>query len=451
MKHPVRAFRTAAFSAMTAVMLFIGSTLPVATTAGAQVPGFPDEPIYNVDCVNGMAGPFRCHQIDLKAFLPPDEWGGGPSSQYGGPGNDVWGWTDPQTGAEWVIMGRADGTSFIDISDPASPVFVANLPKAGVPELHSDMKVYKNYAFVVSEFPDNGMQVFDLTRLRDIDYDDAPVTVDMDAHYTLFDNAHDIVIDEDSGFAYAVGTGSSGGVNPCTASLHMIDIRDPLNPTYAGCYNEDGYTHDAQCVTYRGPDQRFQGREICFLAQPNGIDRVTVVDVTDKSNPVMLSSAPQGDPRSYSHQGWLTPDQRYFIHNDESDEIRFGGRTRTRIFDVQDLTDIKLHSVYHGETHAADHNLYTKGNYVYLTNYFDGLRLVTTSKIDKVGPPAPDTPTVPNNTGMREVACFDTDPTRDDIPGFGGVWSNYPYFKRDIVAVSGFDGLWILQVQSPSA
>ena len=112
MKHPVRALRSAAFSAVAAVMIFIGTTLPAAITAGAQV-GFPDEPIYNVDCVNGMAGPFRCHQIDLKAFLPPDEWGGGPTSQYGGPGNDVWGWTDPQTGAEWVIMGRADGTSFI--------------------------------------------------------------------------------------------------------------------------------------------------------------------------------------------------------------------------------------------------------------------------------------------------------------------------------------------------
>jgi choice-of-anchor B domain-containing protein len=351
------------------------------------------------------------------------------------------------SGSSW----RADGTSFIDISDPAAPVFVADLPKAGVFELHSDMKVYKDHAFIVSEFANNGVQVFDLTRLRDIDYDDAPVTVDMDAHYQLFGNSHNIVIDEDSGFAYAVGTGSSGGVNPCTASLHMIDIRDPKNPTYAGCYNEDGYTHDAQCVTYKGPDVRFHDREICFLSQPNGIDRVTVVDVTDKSNPVMLSSAPQGDPRSYSHQGWLTPDQRYFLHDDESDEIQFGGRTRTRVFDVQDLTDIKLHSVYHGETHAADHNLYTKGRHAYLTNYFDGLRLLNITKIDQVGPPAPDTPTVPNNTGVREVGCFDTDPTRDDIPGFGGVWSNYPYFDDNIVAVSGFDGLWILQVQPPSA
>jgi choice-of-anchor B domain-containing protein len=447
MKHPVRALRSGAFG-VAAVLVLLGGLLPAATTANAQDPEIPDDPIYDEPCVGGMAGPFPCHGIDLKAFLPPDEWGDGPSSQYGGPGNDVWGWTDPQTGAEWVIMGRADGTSFIDISDPTNPVFVADLPKAGEPELHSDMKVYSDHAFIVSEAANNGMQVFDLTRLRDIDYDDAPVTVDMDAHYQLFWNAHDIVIDEDSGFAYAVGTGSSGGINPCTASLHMIDIRDPLNPTYAGCYNADGYTHDAQCVTYTGPDTRFTGREICFLAQPNGIDRVTVVDVTDKSNPVMLSSAPQGDPRSYSHQGWLTPDQRYFIHNDESDEIRVPGRTRTRIFDVGDLTNIKLHSVYHGETHAADHNLYTKGNLVYLSNYFDGLRVVNFSKINRVGPPVPDSPTLPNNTGLQEVGCFDTDPTRNDIAGFGGVWSNYPYFEDRIVVVSGFDGLWILQRQA---
>ena len=595
MKLPLRARRRVTFLCVATALLLIGAFLP-ATVAGAQVPEppeeMPDEPIYDEPCVGGFAGPFPCHRIDLKAFLPPDEFGGGPSSGFGGPGNDSWGWTDPATGQEWVIMGRADGTSFIDISDPVSPVLVADMPRHMTNALWSDIKVYKNYAFVVKEGAGNGMQIFDLTRLRDIDYDDAPVTVGPDAHYGRFGNSHNVFINEDTGFAYAVGTtggipgeptnivtidppssaageygaegasfgpafdeaGVSGDVvlvddgvdtttdgceplvgfpagsialidrgtcpfvqkagnaqaagasamivannaagapftmggsdpsitissamislddgntikaglpasgavsknpegNPCQVGLHIVDIRDPLNPTFAGCFDQDGGSHDVQCVVYNGPDARFRGREICFNSS-NGLDigpRLTVVDVTDKSDMEILSRTFEGEPDAFSHQGWLTGDQRYFVHDDESDEIQHGGRTRTRVFDVSDLTDVFVHSVYHGETHAADHNLYIKGNIAYEANYFDGLRLINISKIDQTGAPHPDTPTLPNNTGMREVGCFDTDPTRNDTPGFGGSWSNYPFYKDGIVAVSGFDGLFILQVQPPTA
>ena len=594
MKRPLRARRGVALLSVAAVLLLIGAFLP-ATVAVAQDPPqppeeMPDEPIFDEPCVDEFAGPFPCSGIDLKAFLPPDEFGGGPSSGFGGPGNDSWGWTDPATGKEWVIMGRANGTSFIDISDPASPVLVADMPRHMTDALWSDIKVYKNHAFVVKEGFGNGMQVFDLTRLRDIDYDDAPVTVGPDAHYGRFGNSHNVFINEDTGFAYAVGTtgevpgqstnfltidppssaegtyamtgsnfgpafpaaGVSGDIvlvndgvgttidgceslvgfpdgaialverggcnftvkaanaqaagasamivynnspanpitlggtdpsitipsgmisqadgstvvgglpatgtvtpnpdaNPCRTGLHMVDIRDPLNPTFAGCFDQDGGSHDVQCVVYRGPDRRFRGREICF-ASNNGLDlgpRLTVVDVTDKSNPEILSRTFEGAPAAFSHQGWLTTNQRYFIHDDESDEIQNGGLTRTRIFDVSNLTDVFVHSVYHGETHAADHNLYIKSGRAYLTNYFDGLRVVNLGNVNQRGDPHPDTPTLPNNTALQEVACFDTDPTRNDIPGFGGSWSNYPFFEDGIVAVSGFDGLFILQLQAP--
>ena len=43
--------------------------------------------------------------------------------------------------------------------------------------------------------------------------------------------AHNIVINEDSGFAYA--TGSNGGDDTCGGGLHMIDIHDPENPQFA--------------------------------------------------------------------------------------------------------------------------------------------------------------------------------------------------------------------------
>jgi choice-of-anchor B domain-containing protein len=433
------------------------SALQADVSSVAELPRIGHKP-----CVQGNAGPFRCQRADLMSFLPMSELGGGPGSIYGGPGNDVWGWTDPQTGKEWVIAGRSNGTSFVDISDPKNPVFVANLPAAGVTELHSDMKVYKDHAFIVKDHRDNGIQVFDLTRLRDIDYDDAPITVDEDAFYAGISNAHNIAINEDTGFAYAVGaTRDVAGVPAChDGGLHMVDIREPKNPTFAGCFDDDGYTHDVECVIYNGPDDRYQGRELCFAANPSSpevVDALTIVDVTDKSSPVLVGKVFEGEPNTYSHQGWLTADQRYFLLQDESDNgsssQAIPGRTRARVIDVTDLTEPFLQSVYHSETRAPGHNQYARGRYMYNANYIDGLRIVDITKIDHPGDEfAPETPSAPDHQGLREVACFDTDPFRDDMGVFpngrtawGGSWSSYPYFKSRVVVVSGFDGLFLVK------
>jgi hypothetical protein len=61
------------------------------------------------------------------------------------------------------------------------------------------------------------------------------------AHMAGFGKAHNIFINEDSGFAYVVGA------TDCSAGLYMIDISDALSPSFVGCFGEDGYTHDVQC------------------------------------------------------------------------------------------------------------------------------------------------------------------------------------------------------------
>jgi choice-of-anchor B domain-containing protein len=125
--------------------------------------------------------------------------------------------------------------------------------------------------------------------------------------YRRVNSVHNIVINEESGFAYAVGA-SSGG-ETCGGGLHMIDIREPKNPQFAGCFSDPqtgrastGYSHDAQCVMYRGPDERYSGREICLGANETAL---SIADVTDKANPQALSRASYPNV-AYSHQGWLT-------------------------------------------------------------------------------------------------------------------------------------------------
>ncbi|MDP8988437.1 MAG: choice-of-anchor B family protein, partial [Actinomycetota bacterium] len=277
-------------------------------------------------CSEGFAGPYPCSNVDLLAYLPLSDIGGTRSNSAA---NDIWGWTDPATGKEYAIVGRVFGTSFVDISDPTRPVYLGQLPTHGpFGSSWRDIKVYANHAFIVSEATNHGMQVFDLTQLRNVSQ--PPVTFSETAHYKKMSSAHNIAINEASGFAYIVGASGRTG---CSGGLHMVDIRKPTSPSFAGCFSADGYTHDTQCVLYDGPDADHRNREICFNSNE---DTVTIVDVTDKSRPVQLSRTGYAGS-AYTHQGWLTEDRRYFLLDDELDEQNFAHNTRTRVWDVSDL------------------------------------------------------------------------------------------------------------------
>ena len=126
-------------------------------------------------CVDGMAGGYPCDNIDLLSVLPSSALGGGDM-------NDIWGWVDPQDGKEYVILGRTNGTSFIDISDPINPIYLGNLAPSGSNSIWRDIKVDGNYAYIVSEASGHGMQIFDLTKLGAVT--SPPVTFSEDAHYT---------------------------------------------------------------------------------------------------------------------------------------------------------------------------------------------------------------------------------------------------------------------------
>ncbi|HUE76606.1 MAG TPA: choice-of-anchor B family protein [Longimicrobiales bacterium] len=422
------------FGAGAAVILRRGESAwqPVAKVA-SEPESLPAVTGAEVRCEGGEASAFDCSAVDLQAFLPVKDIGGARGVRL----NDVWGWTDPSSGREYAIVGRIDGTSFVDISDPSNPRYLGDLPmtEGSNTAVWRDMKVYANHAFIVADGAgQHGMQVFDLTRLRDLR--DAPATFDEDALYTNIASAHNIVVDTASGFAFAVG--ARGGGVTCGGGLHMIDVRDPKSPSFAGCFADaqtgrasTGYSHDAQCVTYDGPDEDYRGRQICLAANETAL---SIADVTDKDNPVAVSRAAYPNV-GYTHQGWLTEDQRYFFMNDELDELQGKvSRTRTLVWDVTDLDDPQLVTEFMGTTEASDHNLYIRGNTMYQSNYQAGLRVIDISD--------PENP--------REVGYFDTVPYGENAAGFGGSWSNYPYFPSGtIVVTSGNEGLFILKKRGP--
>ncbi|CAN5892896.1 choice-of-anchor B family protein [soil metagenome] len=383
-----------------------------------------------VDCQDGQAAHFECKDVTLLSFVPVQSIGGTRGVEL----NDIWGWTDPETGKEYALVGRVDGTSFVDISDPENPSYVGQLPKTeGSPgAAWRDMKVYQDHVFIVADNSGaHGVQIFDLTRLRDVT--NPPQTFTEDAHYDRIHSAHNIAINEETGFAYSVGNGEGG--DTCGGGLHMINIQDPQNPQFAGCFSDPntgiqktGYTHDAQCVVYQGPDADHKGREICFGSNETAL---SIADVTDKQNPVPIAVAEYPNV-AYTHQAWLTDDHRYLLMDDEGDEIAgLVDHTRTLIWDVSDLDDpIVLKEFLNPNSTAVDHNLYVKGDKVYQSNYVQGLRILDISDIEN----------------PEEVGFFDTVPTGDNSPRFDGSWSNYPYFESGtIIVTSGKEGLFLLR------
>jgi choice-of-anchor B domain-containing protein len=389
----------------------------------------PLQAAVNTTCTGAAAG-FPCSNVDLVAFVPLPSLGGERGAEL----NDIWGWTDPETGKEYALVGRQDGTSFVDLSDPENPVLVGVLPRTeGVPgSVWRDIKVYKDHAFIVADGADaHGMQVFDLTRLRGVS--NAPATFTPETTYHNIHSAHNIVINEDTGFAYTVG--NSGGGETCGGGLHMIDIRDPRNPTFAGCFSDPstgrqktGYTHDAQCVLYHGPDEEYRGREICFGSNETAL---SIADVTDKAAPVALSMAEYPNV-GYTHQAWLTEDHHYLLMDDELDELNgLVDHTRTLIWDVSDLDDpVLIKEFLNPNNTSSDHNQYVLGDKVFQSNYVGGLRVIDISDIQN----------------PYEAGFFDTVPWGENAPGFDGSWSNYPYFKSGVIVVtSGDEGLFLLK------
>lgn len=217
----------------------------------------------------------------------------------------------------------------------------------------------------------------------------------------------------------------------------MVDARDPKQPTFAGCYTDNtnarGYTHDAQCVIYHGPDTRYQGRQICVGSNEAEIN---IADVTDKSRPVPIGRGSYPNV-AYAHQGWFDEQHQYFYMGDEADEIQGNvAGTRTIVWDLSELDDPVVVKEYIGPVQATDHNLFIKDDRVYMSNYGSGLRVVDIS--DRENP--------------QEVAFFDSAPVGDNEAGTSamasGAWSNYPFFESGLVVFTSVrEGLFIVRVK----
>lgn len=381
-----------------------------------------------IRCTDGEAGGFPCADVDLLSFLTIESLGG----QSGERVSDIWGWSDAETGAEYALVGRTTGVVIVNVTDPANPVVIGTIPAN--PSGARDIKTYADHMFFTGDGAgDHGLVVFDLARLRSLE--SVPATLEPDTVYHGMASAHNLAINTESGFAYVVR--SSGGGETCGGGLHMVDIRTPRNPQFAGCYTDTegllavGSGHDTQCVNYHGPDANYRDRELCFASNETVM---RIVDVTDKSDPQIVGSASY-PAQAYIHQGWLTDDHAFFYMDDELDELVGNTeRTRTLVWDLTELDDPTYAGELLGPDASTDHNLYIDGDRMYQANYQAGLRVIDIS----------------DRTAPVEIGHFDTTPYGANPPGFNGAWTAYPYFDSGTVIVSSMqEGLFVLRPVRP--
>ena len=194
----------------------------------------------------------------------------------------------------------------------------------------------------------------------------------------------------------------------------MFDIsQDPENPIYLGVF-DDYYLHDGMV----------RGDTLWGSVIYEGL--VAAIDVSDKSNPVILGSALT--PNTFTHNSWVSDDGNYVF---TTDEVTGGSIAAVDVTNVNDMMVIDQIQSWSPQVDVIPHNTHVNGNYLVTSYYCDGVTVVDASD--------------PYN--LQEVAYYDTS---DSTGGtFSGAWGAYPWLpSKNILVTDRQEGLHILSIDN---
>lgn len=309
--------------------------------------------------------------------------------------NDIWGYVDEE-GNEYALVGTTKGTSVVNVTDPENPIEIFWEP--GTDNIWRDLVTWGDYAYISTEASD-GLLIIDLSPL--------PHSTNLPVNYyhgnggISLSRAHTVFAD--AGYCYLFGSNAGNG------GVQILDIHtDPMNPIIVGEF-DNWYCHDG-----------FVQNDTMYLAHIyHGF--FSIVDVTDKSNPVLLGT--KNTPSSFTHNVWPTPDGNFAF---TTDEVSGAYITSYDISDPSDIIELDRIQSSPGKN-VVPHNTHFINNFIVTSYYSDG---VTIHDV-----------THPYN--MIEVGNFDTYPYQTN--GFDGCWGAYPYLPSgNILATDREYGLFVL-------
>ncbi len=318
-----------------------------------------------------------------------DFWNG--RDTYG----DCWGYTDTAGNEYALICARNEGVSIIDLStNPISEVGFLNPIVPG--RDHKDVKIYKNYAIVISE--GESTQIFDISDVT------APVQVSTIAH-DFGSGAHNCKVEGD--YLYIMGDHNIGG-------LLIYDISTPSSPMFVSSF-EPYYYHDIDIYN-----------DTLYAASIFGIG-IDVLDISNKAAPSLITTF--NYTGSGAHNVAVLDSGRYVAIGDE-----IGTGQHTRIFDVQNLGSVTKVADIIVNPLASAHNCYEKNGILYIAHYTEGLQIYDVS----------------NPASPVKIGHYDT--YLESGFGYEGNWNVYPYLPSGKILLSDIQsGLYVVELSEPDS
>ena len=312
-----------------------------------------------------------------------NQYDGGGSSGFDY--NDVLGYRAAD-GREVALLGTWNGTSFVETTDPTKPVELAYI--AHSPSLWSDMSVWKDYVYVVTDqSAGGGLQIIDVSDLSNIH---------VAGSYLGFNTAHSIFIDQSAGHIYCCGT---------NVGLVILDLANPIAPTLITTYTNQ-YVHE---VTAQDGLAHFS--EIYA-----GTFRLTDVSAL----PTIKTLSAVITPAAFTHSATVDEDDKLVGITDEIRGAKFV------LYDIGDPANVVQRSTFVENPDGILHNVFLADGVVQLSAYAEGYVALDVSD--------PDHPI--------RLGSYDT--WSGSSGNYNGAWGVYQQPSGTIYLSNIEDGLWVL-------
>lgn len=306
--------------------------------------------------------------------------------------NDIWGYADA-AGNEYALVGLVDGISIVNVTNPFAPFEIYYIDEPN--SIWRDLRYYNGYVYAVDDQGGSGMIIIDMTNPSNISHTYWTTTGGGNSNFT---RCHNIFIDE---FGYAFLYGCNNGVPTSQKGAIMLDLNtNPTNPQFVGFYNQN-YIHDA-----------YVKNNIMWAAEIYQ-GHVAVVDVSNKSNPVVLATV--NTPDNFTHNCWVNDTGDVLFTTDEVSGAYVG------VYDVSDLSNItELDRVQSNPgTNVIPHNTFCVGDFIITSYYTDGVIIHDATRPDNV----------------IKIGAYDTAPNYSGSQ-FEGCWGVHPYLPSGVVLAS---------------
>ena len=272
-----------------------------------------------------------------------------PESTYGIRYQSCWGYVDA-LGNEYGIIGSTAGTYIVDVTDPTHLVQHTYIPHRQTDCIWHEYKTYQNYLYIISDDggnPTNSLQIVDMSYLPDSVhkvYDDT----------TIFVHAHTQYIDGEHWYVASVSR-KNGVFYP----MAVYSLSNPESPILLRALSQDfpniSSVHDMFVI-----------HDTIYASC--GYQGLFIFKYDEPTNTFIQLGALPGNSNNYNHSSFISKDHTTLYVCEEVP----AGRP-VQVVDITDISNPALLSTFITNAGDTPHNPYVIGDYLVLAAYSDGV------------------------------------------------------------------------------